>query len=135
MNLPGILLIDDNEAFRTPLRIALEQAGYAVTEAGSGKQGLALYQAASHDLVIADLLMPEPDGLEVIMELRRRNRAVKIIAISAGTRHSPNAELAAARALGACRVLAKPFAVARLIATIQELLAPPAKANEPSGTV
>jgi CheY-like chemotaxis protein len=74
--------------------------------------------------VIVDLLMPEVDGLEVIMELRRQNRAVKIIAISSGTRHSPCAELAAAKALGACRALAKPFAVARLIATVQELLAP-----------
>ena len=133
MNLPGILLIDDNEAFRTPLRIALELAGYAVTEAGNGKQALGMYQATSHVLVIADLLMPETDGLEVIMELRRRNRAVKIIAISAGTRHSPNAELAAAKALGACRVLAKPFALPRLIATIQELLAPPAPVGEQAG--
>ncbi len=130
MNQPGILLIDDNDSFRAPVRMALEQAGYAVTEASQGKQALALYQPASHAVVIADLIMPELDGIELIIQLRKRNQAVKIIAITAGTRNSPYAELAAAKALGACRIFPKPFPVAKLIATIQELLLPPAAAGE-----
>jgi CheY-like chemotaxis protein len=130
MNPPDILLIDDNDSFRTPLRIALEQAGYAVTEACQGKQALALYKATQHAVVIADLIMPELDGLELIIALRKRNQAVKIIAITAGTRNSPHAELAAAKALGACRIFAKPFPVAKLIAAVRELLLPPA-AGEP----
>jgi DNA-binding response OmpR family regulator len=131
--MPHILIIDDDDAFRRMLRITLEQAGHTVTEAGNGREGLANYRPEIHELVITDLIMPEKEGLETIAGLRRRQPSVKIIAMSGGSRYSPNTYLSTAQALGASRIFAKPFANAHLLACIDELLSqkpgsPPASA-------
>ena len=68
-----ILLIEDNDPIRTLLRETLEFDGHTVIEARNGKQGLALFQHANADLVITDIVMPEKDGLEVVMELREKH--------------------------------------------------------------
>jgi YesN/AraC family two-component response regulator len=74
------------------------------------------------DLVITDVLMPEKDGLEVIMEIRAKLPQVKIIAISGGGRISHTDYLVAARRLGAHRTLSKPFIRQELLDTLHELL-------------
>src|SRR5262245_17088030 len=73
-----ILVIDDDEMVRGIIRTALERAGYAVVEAENGESGLAAFDAASFDLVITDLLMPEKEGVETVREIRRRSSSVKI---------------------------------------------------------
>lgn len=77
-----LLLIEDDEGVRTVLRRMLEQAGHTVIEAHNGKEGLGLFQRASADLVITDIVMPEKEGLEVVKALRDTHPPVKIIAIS-----------------------------------------------------
>jgi CheY-like chemotaxis protein len=77
-----ILVIDDEEPFRTMLREVLEREGHAVMEAGDGREGITLARNIPIDLIITDLLMPELDGLEVIQTLRSDSPQVKIIAIS-----------------------------------------------------
>src|SRR5712671_5182515 len=72
-----ILLIDDDDDFRTMLRTALEQDGYVVEEARNGREGSQRYRTASADLVIIDLLMPEQEGLETIQALRQEFPEVK----------------------------------------------------------
>jgi len=79
-----ILLIDDDAPVRRTLRKMLERQGYEVEEAPDGKAGLTLYQENPADLIITDLIMPEMEGIETIMELRRRFPDVKIIAMSGG---------------------------------------------------
>ncbi|HEV8327439.1 MAG TPA: response regulator [Nitrospiraceae bacterium] len=64
-----ILVIDDLEPIRALLRIALEGAGHGVLEASNGCLVLALYRARSADLVITDIVMPEMDGLEMMLDL------------------------------------------------------------------
>ncbi len=79
-----ILLIDDDDSVRTMLRLTLAHFGHTVIEARNGKEGLELFQHANADLVITDIVMPEKEGLEVLMELRKKHPPVKIIAISGG---------------------------------------------------
>lgn len=120
-----ILIIDDDHAVRTVLRLTLVLSGHAVTEAPNGREGLAvLDRGDSHDLVITDIIMPDFDGLELLLELRRRGSPVKIIAMSGGSRASAADHLHKARLLGAQRVLAKPFTREILLLTIREVLSP-----------
>lgn len=79
-----ILVIDDDELIRTTLRRMLQAAGYAVVEAVDGDDGLRRFESEQPDLVLADILMPNKEGLETIRELRRMSQSVAIIAMSGG---------------------------------------------------
>jgi len=98
-------VIDDEHNIRLALRKMLEGAGYEVTEASNGKEGTEQFAASPPDVVITDILMPEKDGVEVLLEFRRDHPEVKIIAIS-GRGHG---FLPIAEEFGAFRSLAKPF--------------------------
>lgn len=121
----SILIADDDDAVRQVMRIALQQAGYDVCEATNGAEAIRAVHAAPFDLIITDVLMPERDGLEMIMHVRRRNPNIKVLAISG----ADNALfLANAAGLGATQVLRKPFRVAALLALVADLLQVPARA-------
>jgi CheY-like chemotaxis protein len=121
--MPHILLIDDDDFLRPMLCATLEQMGHTVTEAGNGKEGLAQQAHAPADLVLTDLIMPEKDGIETIMELQKKHPGVKIIAMSGGGRMSPGNYLSIARRMGAGAVLSKPFSNDELAAAIEQVLA------------
>ncbi len=116
-----ILLIDDDDAIRTVVRIALEHAGHTVTEAADGREGLQQLRARAPELVITDLIMPEREGLEIMMEARTTHPAIKFIAISGAGRRGSD-YLRVAKYLGAKRILAKPFTPEQLIAEVNGLL-------------
>jgi DNA-binding NtrC family response regulator len=116
-----ILVIDDQDAVRTLLRTVLERAGHEVTEAPNGRLGLAAYRERPADLVITDILMPEMNGLDMILELTRAFLNVKVIAIS-GAPDTENA-LHAAKLLGVRHTLHKPFSMDALLKTVQYELA------------
>jgi CheY-like chemotaxis protein len=117
-----ILLIDDELMFRETLRAALEGMGHEVTEAGDGRKALGLYLPSRFDLVITDLIMPEVEGIETIIELRKLNPKVKIIAMSGGGRVTSVDYLQIARQIGAKKILVKPFQYEELKAVIDEML-------------
>lgn len=117
-----ILLIDDDDSLRTVLRLTLNQFGHTVIEARNGKEGLELFPHAEADLVITDIVMPEKEGIEVLMALMKVKPPVKIIAMSGGGRGSAADYLRIASRLGAAKVLTKPFLIETLIAAINELL-------------
>jgi CheY-like chemotaxis protein len=117
-----ILLIDDDDDMRTMLGLTLTHFGHTVIEAQNGKQGLAIFAQANADLVMTDMVMPEKEGIEVVIELRKNNPDLKIIAMSGGGRGSGTGYLLAAKGLGANKVLAKPFSNEELNAAIGELL-------------
>jgi YesN/AraC family two-component response regulator len=118
----SILVIDDEEHIRTLIRQMLELSGYKVYEAPDGKVGLEIFREKQVDLIITDILMPEKEGLETIMELRRSFPDVKIIAISGGGQSGNLSFLSAAKHLGALRTLTKPFSYEELLKTIRELI-------------
>lgn len=117
-----ILLIDDDNFVRDMLRHTLAHFGHTVIEARNGKEGLALIQSANADLLITDIVMPEMEGLELLMELRKRKPPIKIIAMSGGGRGNAADYLRTAKFMGAAKVLAKPFTNEALLAAINELL-------------
>lgn len=117
-----ILVIDDDKKLREVMRRALEHAGHTVFEADNGEAGIRLYRDRGADLIVTDIFMPERDGLETILQLRRESPGVKIVAISGGDRTQrfdlrPDAEV-----LGASRTLMKPFDQAELVKIVRELL-------------
>ncbi len=118
-----ILVIDDDDRFRSMLEQMLTKAGYEVATAANGHAGLQLQRAAPAALVITDLIMPEKEGMETIMELRRSFPAVRIIAISGGGRHGTQDFLPVAAKLGAARTLAKPFTRDELLEAVRAALA------------
>jgi CheY-like chemotaxis protein len=120
--MPRILLVDDDDSFRKMLRITLVKMGYDVREARNGKEALGFFEQEQPDVVMTDLVMPEKEGLETIMELRRKQHGVKIIAMSGGGRVSAKDYLRIAKAMGADRVLAKPFSNDELRLALDGLL-------------
>ena len=117
-----ILIIDDDTSVRAVIKGALSDEGYEVLEAADGKEGLKSYQNSPTDLVITDLVMPEKEGIETIIELRREFPTVKIIAISGGNRYGIDSNLNMARRLGAKRTLTKPFKIPELLAAVRVVL-------------
>jgi CheY-like chemotaxis protein len=115
-----ILLIDDDAAIRKLLCTVLRSFGHTVVEAANGREGLKL--SADADLVILDIFMPEMDGIEVLMELRRRHAKVKVIATSGNVSSEAGDNLQAARLLGAVQTLIKPFTLKDLTAAVNGVL-------------
>ena len=117
-----ILLVDDNESFRRSLGVVLQRAGYEVQSAADGSAALELYHQQPTDLVITDLIMPGKEGLETIVELRRLEPQLKIVAISGGGRMAPEDYLPMARHLGAAATLVKPFSPQEMLELVAKLL-------------
>ena len=114
----GILLVEDQPELVRALRINLRARQYDVTTARTGREALAL--AASHppDAIILDLGLPDIDGTEVIVELRRWCQA-PIIVLSG--RSSPGDKIGALD-VGADDYVTKPFAMAELLARLRAAL-------------
>lgn len=118
-----ILVIDDEANIRSLYKRILEQAGHDVREAVDGSQGTTLYRQHGDDLVITDILMPQKEAIETIMELRRDFPQVKIIAISGGGQTMCSSTcLHLAKGLGAVKTLAKPVSRQELLNAVQEAL-------------
>ncbi len=116
-----ILVIDDDALLRRVIRVALEAAGYEVIEAGDGDAALHVYREQGADLLLVDLFIPEPDGLEVIRTVRAEVPDAKIIAMSGGGSLKLDL-LAAGEAFGASRTLWKPFVPDVLLSAVRDLL-------------
>lgn len=120
--MPRILVVDDDEQVRTMLRMTLEAAGYDADEAEDGRQAIRRQREKPADLVITDLIMPEKEGLETIMDLRREWPETKIIAISGGGRIVPTDFLWHAKRLGAAEVFQKPIDRKKLLGAVSSLI-------------
>ena len=119
-----ILLVDDDPDVRSSVGQTLAIAGYEVVEAANGAEALSRWlELNGGDLVILDLLMPDKDGLEAIVELRAHSPGVPIIAmLSTGTAEGVDL-LQEARSLGATETLEKPFSAHTLLALVARALA------------
>ena len=117
-----ILLVDDEPLLRETLKIALQAAGHAVSVAQNGTAALALLTDQSFDVIVTDILMPETDGLEMIMRVRKESGNVRIIAMSGGGRTRNMDMLDFATSFGADAVLAKPFLPKQLIASVADIM-------------
>ena len=114
---PSILIIDDEEGIREYLRYVLETAGYLVSEAINGKDGLRQIERTEAEIIITDLCMPEMEGLEMIKIIKARNHLCGIIALSGATNSDTYLEIA--KHMGAHAVLEKPIDRTKLLAMIE----------------
>ena len=117
-----ILLVDDHAEFLAVQKELLEDAGHTVVTAANGFKALAAVDAGVFDLVITDIIMPGNEGIETIIELRRRHPLLKIIAMSGGGRVGAMSYLELAEKLGAIHTLEKPFNEAVLLEAIDTVL-------------
>jgi CheY-like chemotaxis protein len=109
LTMARILLVEDDEQLRTMLKLLLTSFGYEVWEAPDGRRVCDMHQQQRFDLVITDLVMPDREGLEVIMGLRRTDQNVPIIAMSGMGQGRAQEYLGIALKLGAQLTLSKPF--------------------------
>lgn len=116
----SILIVDDDASIREFVRRVLEADGHQIREAANGHLGLALYREAPADLVITDLLMPERDGIEVILTLTKEYVEPRILAMTetTGGRHF----LEVAMLLGARQIVEKPFTPEEIRRVVQRAL-------------
>lgn len=117
-----ILIIDDDEQVLDVIHLALAGEGYDVLKASNGKEGIKLHREDPVDLVITDLIMPEKDGIETILELTAEFPEVKIIAISGGGHIDAQDYLLMANMFGVKRTLAKPIERNDLVKAVKEEL-------------
>lgn len=117
-----VLIIEDDNEVREFLESLLDRAGYATITAVNGKEGVAIFNTSPVDLVITDIIMPEKDGIETIMDMKRANPALKVIAISGGGRAEPENYLHSAMLLGADRTIKKPFTNEDILEAVRTLL-------------
>jgi len=120
--MPGVLIVEDDKELREMISISLTRRKLTVIEAINGKEAIIHFKPSITDLVVTDLIMPEEDGLKVIMKLKELKPSLKIIAISGGGKAGPGSYLNLAKALGADAIYSKPFSINELISKIEELL-------------
>jgi DNA-binding response OmpR family regulator len=116
---PTLLLVDDDPEIVAALRTVLERKGYRVLTASDGNKGLAVAEREAPDLVIVDMMMPRKSGFLVLETLKSRKEACpKVIMITAneGSRHRAYAEM-----LGVDDYIRKPFAMERLLESVERL--------------
>ncbi len=115
-----VLIVDDDDEIVESIRYALESKKFQVLVARDGNQGLAMAEREDPDLVILDMMMPKRSGFLVLEKLRRtRPTPLRVIMITAneGSRHKAYAEM-----LGVDDYIRKPFAMDRLIESVQRLV-------------
>ena len=131
----SILIIDDEEDVRLVLKEVLERAGYEVSVAENGLEGLQLLERDEFDLMITDVIMPGIDGVTTMQRARGMYPNMPVIVITGGGNVAPmeyepgaiktSAFLASATKAGANRTLTKPFGRKDILEAVQELLPHP----------
>lgn len=113
-----ILLAEDDNAMRSYLERALEQAGYGVDSVDRGTAALPLLEKETYDLLLSDIVMPEMDGIELAQRCNEMSPLTKVMFITGfaavtlkASREQPNA-----------KVLSKPFHLKDLVLEVERVL-------------
>ncbi|MFS8144808.1 two-component system response regulator [Rhizobium sp. R635] len=117
----NILTVDDSASIRLTTKVTLTNAGYSVTEAVNGAEGLAAAKGGSFDLIVTDLNMPVMDGLTMIEELRKLPGQAGVPIIFLTTESDADLK-ARAKAAGATGWLTKPFDPESLVKIVKKVL-------------
>jgi CheY-like chemotaxis protein len=118
-----ILVIEDEDQQRVLLKKMLTHIGHQVFIAEDGVEGIKIFHEIQPDLIITDIIMPNKDGIEVIIELLKFNPELPIIAVSGGRRAiTANFNLDSAEMLGVKGILQKPFTHEQLLELVEKVL-------------
>jgi two-component system response regulator MtrA len=113
-----VLLVEDDASIREVAKLGLEQAGFRITTAADGREGLLHFRQTPFDLVILDVMLPNVDGYEACRQIRAESR-VPIIMLSA---KSDTVDVVVGLELGADDYVTKPFEMAELVARARAAL-------------
>ena len=104
-----VLVVDDDREIRAALRHILEHAKHHVLEAKHGREALCIVDQHVPDIMLLDIMMPEMDGIETLLEMKRRECRIPVVAmpVSGTTKGSWSADVI--KTLGADEILEKPF--------------------------
>jgi DNA-binding response OmpR family regulator len=119
---PRILLVDDETESRTMLAMTVDEEGYDVSHAASGKDAIRLQRENPFNLVIIELILKDKDGFETLTELRRQSAPTKFIATAKSSWMPPEHFLQMARQLGAHTALSKPFQHEEMLDAVRNAL-------------
>ncbi len=117
-----ILVVDDDDLIRDLIYEILEPQGYQILLAENGNRALEILDKEEIDLIITDIIMPDKEGIETILDIKKRLPHAKIIAMSGGGQLEANSYLSMAKRLGVNATLSKPFDPAKLLGMIQKIL-------------
>jgi excisionase family DNA binding protein len=117
---PLVLIVDDDAGLRAHVRTSLEAEGYAVREAGSADEGLAVLDDEPPDLILLDVMMPQVDGWEMLRRVQERHGVGAIPVIMFSGRVEEGAAEAESR--GAQAFIGKPFDADSLVESTKQLL-------------
>jgi CheY-like chemotaxis protein len=120
-NKTKILLVDDNQAFLDMLKEYLMDNNYDIVCSNNGSDAQEQFEKFHPDIIVTDIVMPEVDGIELLLTLRKINPDVRIIAMSGGNRGHAESYLIMAEKLGANVVLNKPFELPVFLDEIKKL--------------
>ncbi|HEY0600320.1 response regulator [Brevundimonas sp.] len=120
-----IVVVDDDPTIQMIAAELLRQGDHAVVAAADGEEALRILAAMNVDLVVMDMLMPNKDGIETIIEARRLYPDLRILAISSGGRVGVGDLLRMARLFGADDTYVKPLRLDTFAATIDRMLLEP----------
>ncbi len=116
-----ILIVDDDENMLSMLHDFLLDKGYEVMQSVDGVEAQSLFDEFMPDIVLTDIVMPGVDGIELLLNLRKINPELSVIAMSGGNTGHADTYLKMADNLGANIILNKPFKLSELLEHIQKL--------------
>lgn len=117
-----ILIIDDEAHMRLMLQDLFETE-FDVTCATNGREALELLAQTTFDLIITDLVMPEVNGIDLVMSVKQKTPGQKIIAMSGGGGNKGHFDyLPVVQLIGANKVFAKPFQLSDMMSEVKEML-------------
>ena len=116
-----IVIIEDDQIIRESLKEILEMNSFQVFAIDSGIDLMKKITEFRPDVLITDIIMPDKDGIEIIIEAKKTLTDIKLIAISGGGRIDSESYLNTAKYLGADATLKKPFTHEQLISVIKSL--------------
>jgi DNA-binding NtrC family response regulator len=122
ITMPSVLIVADDHQLRPLLKLVLVRAEYEVWDTDNAVEAARIYRDHRTDVVVTDLLMPERDGLELILDLRNMDRNVRVVALSGGGAVDADCYLYIARLFGARRTLTKPFSADEFLEAVRQLL-------------
>ena len=128
-----VLIVEDDPGMNDYIGDILSQKGFEVSSAFNGFSGLDAIRASTPHLVILDIFMPEKDGLEMLVELRRFASGLPVLVISGKQHLLSGCSMSLAKQLGASDVLSKPFTPKALIERVIALAnRPPRETQAPA---
>jgi len=118
----NVLVVEDFASTRKCIRLILEAANYNVCEASNGEEGIEVYKKSGNiDLIITDIYMPKKSGLELVVELRKKNKDIKVIVLSDGGESNFSNELGVCETLGATYFIKKDLIIVELIKLVNKV--------------